>query len=102
MIGSFESISSPQANHFLEIGFDKDAGSLAPGGQTGDILFGITKADGSNFDETRDFSYDKTWTNYIDWPKVTVYRNHKRLWGIEPEGGAHLAPTFIPAIRKPG
>jgi Cellulose binding domain len=103
LIGSFESIRSPRANHYLEIGFSKEAGSLAPRGQTGDILVGISKADGSNFDETGDFSYDRTWTSYIDWPKVTVYRNHKLLWGIEPGGGDDkLAPTFVPATYVPG
>ncbi|WP_281888522.1 glycoside hydrolase family 48 protein [Paenibacillus sp. YYML68] len=69
---------------YVELSFAPTAGSIAAGGQTGDIQLRMAKSDWSNFDETNDYSYDATKTSYKDWSKVTVYQNGQLVWGIEP------------------
>jgi hypothetical protein len=72
------------ANFYLEIGFSTAAGSIAAGGQTGDIQARFAKTDWSNFTETGDYSFDPTKLSFADWTRVTLYRNGVLVWGIEP------------------
>jgi aryl-phospho-beta-D-glucosidase BglC (GH1 family) len=72
------------ANFYLEIGFSSAAGSIAAGGQSGDIQARFAKTDWSNFTETGDYSFDPTKTSFTDWNRVTLYRNGVLVWGVEP------------------
>lgn len=81
---AFGSVSGTNADTYVELSFTAAAGSIAPGGQTGDIQLRISKADWSNFNENNDYSFDATKTSYTDWNKVTLYNNGDLVWGIEP------------------
>jgi len=70
------------ADTYLELGFS--SGTLAANSQTGEIYFNIHKADWSNFDQSNDYSFNGTFTDYTDWNKITLYRNGSLVWGVEP------------------
>jgi endo-1,4-beta-xylanase len=72
------------ANFYLEIGFSTAAGSIAAGGQSGEIQSRFAKTDWSNFTETGDYSFDPTKLSFTDWTRVTLYRNGVLVWGVEP------------------
>lgn len=69
---------------YVELAFTTGAGSIAAGGQTGDIQLRMAKSDWSNFNESNDYSFDPTKTGYADWNKVTLYQNGTLVWGVEP------------------
>ncbi len=82
--GKFVTMATPTttADHYLEISFT--GGSIAPGGNTGEIQ---NRFQGTNFvsmTQTNDYSFDATKTAYADWMNVTVYRNGTLIWGMEP------------------
>jgi hypothetical protein len=93
--GAFVQVSParPGADFYLEVGFTAGAGSIAPGGQSGEIQNRINKSDWSSYAETDDHSYDPTKTAFADWSNVTLYRNGTLVWGAEPGGGTPL-PTL--------
>ncbi|CAM4474153.1 glycoside hydrolase family 44 protein [Paenibacillus tarimensis] len=72
------------ADDYVELSFTPGAGTLAAGGQTGDIQLRMAKNDWSNFDESNDYSFDPAKTSYTNWDKVTLYHNGTLVWGIEP------------------
>lgn len=84
--GSFVKLNESKdgADYYLEVGFTSDAGTLAPGADTGDIQVRFNKADWSNYSEADDFSYDGTKTAYADWERVPLYLNGSLVWGLEP------------------
>lgn len=77
-------ITTAFTSDYVELSFGAGAGSIQPGGQTGDIQLRMSKSDWSNFDETNDYSYDPTKTSYTNWDRVTLYQNGTLVWGIEP------------------
>ncbi|MBW5449425.1 glycoside hydrolase [Cohnella sp. CFH 77786] len=84
--GSFMTINPAKtgADTYLEISFGSAAGSIAAGGQTGEIQIRMAKSDWSNFNEANDYSFDGTKSALADWSKVTVYNNGTLVWGTEP------------------
>ncbi|RUS47874.1 glycoside hydrolase family 9 protein [Cohnella sp. AR92] len=84
--GSFVSISPAKtgADTYLELSFGSGAGSIAAGGQSGEIQIRIAKSDWANFNEADDYSYDATKSSFADWSKVTLYQNGTLVWGSEP------------------
>jgi hypothetical protein len=84
--GSFVAVSPVRtgANFYLEISFTAAAGSLAAGGQSGEIQTRFAKTDWSNYTETGDYSFDPTKLSFADWTHVTLYRNGVLIWGTEP------------------
>ncbi|MFC5472155.1 glycoside hydrolase family 6 protein [Cohnella suwonensis] len=84
--GSFATVSpaATGADTYLEISFGSAAGSIAAGGQTGDIMIRIAKSDWTNFNEADDYSFDGTKTSFADWNKVTLYQSGTLVWGTEP------------------
>ncbi|MGW0719287.1 cellulase family glycosylhydrolase [Streptomyces sp. NPDC002778] len=69
------------ADAYLEVSFT--GGSLAAGGNTGDIQLRMSKADWSNFNETNDYSRT-TSTTYTDAPAVPAYTGTTLAWGTPP------------------
>ncbi|GMK42398.1 hypothetical protein PCCS19_54580 [Paenibacillus sp. CCS19] len=84
--GVFGSVSPAKttADTYLELSFSAAAGSIAPGGQSGDIQIRIAKSDWTNLNESNDYSFDGTKSAFVDWNKVTLYQSGSLVWGIEP------------------
>lgn len=79
-----ENIQRTVTDTYVELGFSSGAGSIAAGGQTGDIQLRMSKSDWSNFNESNDYSFDPTKTAYANWDHVTLFQNGTLVWGIEP------------------
>lgn len=84
--GTFVAVSPTRtgANYYLEVGFTTAAGSVAAGGQSGEIQTGISMVNWGNYTQTDDYSYDPTKSSFADWTKVTLYYNGVLIWGTEP------------------
>nr|P29719.1 RecName: Full=Endoglucanase A; AltName: Full=Cellulase A; AltName: Full=EG-A; AltName: Full=Endo-1,4-beta-glucanase; Flags: Precursor [Paenibacillus lautus]AAA22303.1 endo-beta-1,4-glucanase [Paenibacillus lautus] len=81
---SFGNHNGADSDTYAELGFSSGAGSIAEGGQSGEIQLRMSKADWSNFNEANDYSFDGAKTAYIDWDRVTLYQDGQLVWGIEP------------------
>jgi hypothetical protein len=85
--GKFTTLPSPRtgADSYVEVGFTAGAGTLQPGQQSGEIQTRIHKNDWSNYLQSNDYSIDPAQQFvYEDWPRVTLYLNGVRVWGVEP------------------
>jgi|GEM_PF-1850173 len=93
--GTFQKLYTPfnDADCYVEIGFSKNAGSLAVGSYA-EIQSRITKSDWSYYTQTNDYSFNNNSTFYIDWSKTTGYINGNLVWGTEP---FISAPTSSPS-----
>jgi hypothetical protein len=84
--GSFVSMSVPKgtADYYLEIGFKSGAGILEPNASI-DVQARFAKTDWSNYDQSNDYSFNPTASNFTtNWTKVTVYKSNVLVFGIEP------------------
>lgn len=83
----FVTLSTPltKANTYLEIGFTAAAGSIAPGGSSGEIQTRIHHVNWSNFITTDSYSFisDESFV-YKDTQTVTLYQNGTLVSGTEP------------------
>jgi hypothetical protein len=92
--GSFANITPVTgANNYVEISFSTSAGSVAAGGNSGEIQTRWAKSDWTNYNEPDDYSFDATRTTYSDWTKVTLYRNGTLVWGTAPGSSARSYGT---------
>ncbi|MBQ4819023.1 PKD domain-containing protein [Aquimarina sp. MMG016] len=75
-----------QANgmDYLEVSFKTAAGSLLASSNSGDIQARFAKSNWSNFDESDDYSYNTSFTNFQPNDRITMYLNGNLIWGIEP------------------
>ncbi len=76
--------AKPGADYYLELTFSPSAGSIAAGGNTGQMQTRVNKTDWTNYNELDDHSYDQTKTSFADWDRVTLYRGGTLVWGVEP------------------
>ncbi|WP_230873677.1 lytic polysaccharide monooxygenase [Paenibacillus woosongensis] len=81
---SFGNHTGTDSDTYVELGFSSGAGSIAAGGQSGEIQLRMSKADWSNFNEENDYSFDGTKTAFADWSRVVLYQNGTAVWGNEP------------------
>lgn len=72
------------ADTYLEITFKAGAGSLQPGGQTGDIQTRNHSSSWANLNEDNDYSFDPSKTAYANWERVTLHHNGELVFGTEP------------------
>jgi hypothetical protein len=81
------SLATPvtMANSYIQIGFTAAAGSIAPGGSSGEIQTRIHHVNWSNFVTTDSYSFisDESFV-YKDTQTVTLYLNGVLVWGTEP------------------
>jgi hypothetical protein len=100
--GMFTAMPNPVSNadHYYDVTFTTTAGVLKAGTQSGEIRMTINKSDLSVFNETNDYSFDGTKTQFGYWMKVAVYRNGVRIWGTEPTTTTSVA-TFAPPTNTP-
>ncbi|WP_318152810.1 rhamnogalacturonan lyase family protein [Paenibacillus terricola] len=82
----FVSMTSPTAtaDTYLELTFKSGAGSIAAGGNSGQIQTRFSKTDWSNFSESNDYSFSTASTSFVNNSKVTLYVNGTLAWGVEP------------------
>ena len=82
---NYVALSQPRqgAYGYVEYSFP-GRGNLAGGGNSGPIENGIQKTDGSNFDESDDYSYQANYQTYTPNARITAYRNGAIVWGQEP------------------
>ncbi|MDY6793730.1 MAG: glycosyl hydrolase family 18 protein [Actinomycetota bacterium] len=75
------------ADCYLEVSFDLGAGTIAPGGDSGDVQCRFAKSDWTGYCEDDDYSFDASKACYTSWDRVTLYRNGDLVWGREPGDG---------------
>lgn len=84
---------APQADTYLELSFTSGAGSISAGGNTGEMQIRLHYTDWSNFNESNDYSYDGTMTQFGSNDRVTLYHNGQLIYGIEPTGPPNNNPS---------
>lgn len=98
IIYSINEVNSPDANKYLELGYNKAAGTLAPN-NTSEIRLRVCKTgSGQSFNQTNDYSFCSTGSNYVLWDKVTAYVGDNQVFGTEPE---ILTPVPSPTASVP-
>ncbi|MDK8189561.1 glycosyl hydrolase [Paenibacillus sp. UMB7766-LJ446] len=71
------------ADYVLEVGFSSSAGTLYPG-QSAEIQARFSKNNWSNYNQTNDYSFKASSTQFANHEQVTGYINGQLVWGIEP------------------
>jgi len=97
LTGTVVTMANPTAtaDHYLQISFGADAGSLAPGANTGDLELRLYRSDWANVNQANDYSFNAADTGYTLNSQVTAYVNGALAWGTEPNGGT-ASPTPTP------
>ncbi|WP_281886457.1 glycoside hydrolase family 44 protein [Paenibacillus sp. YYML68] len=75
-------IPSADADHYMELTFTKEAGTLAPGAAV-TVSTWFNKTNWSSFNQTNDYSYIKA-SSYTKATKAPAYVAGKLVWGTEP------------------
>lgn len=75
--------AAPGVDYYLEIGFTSAAGTLNPG-QSAEIQARFSKTDWSNYNQSNDYSFDATSSQYKNNNHVTGYVGSQLTWGVEP------------------
>ena len=74
------------ADFYSEVGFTSGAGSLSPGASSGEVQITLTKYDNSNYNQTNDYSFNSSMTDYGQNLKITAYVDGVLVYGTEPTG----------------
>ncbi|WP_425245923.1 cellulose binding domain-containing protein [Streptomyces sp. NEAU-NA10] len=85
---------APKADHYLQIGFTAQAGSLAPGKTSQGIGLQLYRVDHEKLNQADDRSFDAEDTTYTPSKLVTAYLGGALVWGEEPNG---VTPPPTPA-----
>ncbi|WP_327008633.1 hypothetical protein OHA72_16105 [Dactylosporangium sp. NBC_01737] len=84
---------SPNASHYLQIGFTADAGALAPQRNSGGIGLQLYRLDHKELNQTNDHSFDSKAVEFKASRLVTAYVDGELSWGDEPGPQAPAAQT---------
>ena len=68
---------------YAEIGFTNGAGVIEDGGNSGQMQLVLKKISNGYYDQTNDYSYDPSFTDYAEYDKMTLYYEDMLVWGIE-------------------
>ncbi|WP_262899326.1 cellulose binding domain-containing protein [Dawidia cretensis] len=101
VIMKYVSLSTPGVNAlgYIEYSFTTSAGSLAAGGNSGEIQSRYANTDWSTFNEANDHSIG-TNSPYADKSTITLYRNGVLVWGTEPLTEAPVIKLKIFSARR--
>ncbi|HPT90666.1 MAG TPA: carbohydrate binding domain-containing protein [Acetivibrio sp.] len=98
-------VNSPDANKYIELGYNKAAGTLAPNNFS-EIKVRVYHPNyNPKFNQKNDYSFCSTNTDYAQWDKVTAYLDGVKVFGTEPVilssvPSASVEPT-IPVVPTP-
>ncbi|MEU0068171.1 cellulose binding domain-containing protein [Streptomyces sp. NPDC006332] len=105
--GTVKKLDTPStdADHYLELRFTEDAGTLEPGANSKGIDVQLFRADHKKLKQSNDRSFDADKTTYKESKTVTAYKRGVLTWGDEPDGGGEkgasaksaAAPDPLPA-----
>jgi hypothetical protein len=97
VLGDFD--SNDVAGNYLRLHFGPGAGVLQNGENSGEIKIRFNHSDWSPLQQSDDYSYSPE-TEYVEWPKVTLYVDGERIWGQEPSSNTTIDPT-VPTTQDP-
>jgi len=82
--GSFNKLSSAisNADHYLEVGFSREAGSIKPG-KSIEVQTRFSKDNWTDYSQSNDYSFNPS-KGYTLSNKITIYLNGKLIFGKEP------------------
>ncbi|KOV68232.1 hydrolase [Streptomyces sp. AS58] len=89
------------ADHYLEIGFTADAGSLKAGANSKGIDLQLFRVDHKKLKQSNDHSFDAEKSSYKESKAVTAYRRGALVWGEEPGGGGATPSPDASAAAAP-
>ncbi len=78
---------------YAEIGFTSGAGSIANGGNSGQMQLVLKKVSNGYYDQTNDYSYDPEIIDFTDYNKMALFYKDDLVWGTE---GPLPAPSPAP------
>ena len=82
---------------YFEISFpEADMVIPANGGATGEIQLKIYKQDWSNYDQSDDFSFNPTFSEFGEFGRIALYYQDAVYWGTEH----YLGPSPTPLVPK--
>jgi len=86
LTGTIHNMTQPLtgADHYLEISFASSAGTLAVGGNSGEIMARLHQGDWSNYNQANDYSFLSSAASFTEHNHITLYYNGVLIWGIEP------------------
>ena len=81
--------SAGDQNYYLKLTFDDDAGKILGKGGVVDIQSRVSKADGSSYVQSQDYSFDHSrdvehLKDFQPSDKIALYEGGKLIWGTEP------------------
>ncbi len=83
----FSTYTGTGADEYVEIQFASGSGSLEPGAGSPVPALVQARIWANGFptlDQTTDYSFNPSLTQYTDWTHVTLYQNGNLVWGVEP------------------
>ena len=84
--------ATADADHYLQVSFTANAGSLAPKANSGAIELQLYRPDGAAMNQTDDRSYNAADAKaYAENKNVTAYIDTRLAWGDEPAGATTSA-----------
>lgn len=96
VIGAFD--STADGTRYLRISFRPEAGSIGPGGDSGEVKVRFNRVDWSPFAQQEHYSFNGA-MEYEVWERVTLTVGGQQVWGVAPEVAAQ-APVATVAPRQ--
>ena len=84
---------------YVEYQFNVSAGNLNAGGNSGVIQSRLANVNWENLAETDDYSF-KSGSSYATNDHITLYRNGKLWWGVEPDTAASVMDLKVYSENK--